>query len=647
MKQIRLKRIRITNFMGCRSFDETFGKTTTISGENGTGKSTVYDAFLWCIFGKNAKDEKAFYIKNTKDLSLNRQDHVVEVWIEADGQEISLKKVYKENHKHIKGSEGTEFTGHETEHYYNDVPMKASDYKAKIEALISEETFKAITNVHYFNDLDWTKKRTILEKIADIPSDDEIAKGNADFETLLRALSGKSFTEYKTQLEKQRKLIFDDIELIPTRISEASRSKKDAILLQDEKMLESIKAKIADVQKQKDDISKTHKVAFEEINKKQKELSELKQKLNEATQIRTSAGKKELLTIELEINSLVNKISYIKDLLKDHKNKILDNQRTIDSKEARNAELRDEFSKINSEAAPEIDPKDKNCPTCKNPLNEDQLADKEEVLLAQWNKNKIAKIEDINYEGKQNKLIIDQKKATIKESEQLIVEDQASMDAFQKELDEKNITMSRLSSSTDDTPTTEELDLNNQIAAFVVPEPPIVEFTAQDEEIKKLQQQNDECISNIAIIKANKAADDRIKELKDQEQDLSKKLLSFDKTLFVMSEFTKAKVTEIEKEVNKLFKYCQVRMFEKQVNGDLAPTCLVLYDDVPYQNVNTAGKINMGVDIINALTKFYGVQAPVFIDNTESINQIIDTDLQLIKLEVSKEHKLTTNINQN
>ena len=632
--------------MGCRSFDETFGKTTTISGKNATGKSTIYDAFLWCVFGKNAKDEKAFYVKNTKDLSLNRQDHVVEVWIEFDGQEISLKKVYKEIHKHIKGSEGTEFTGHETEHYYNDVPMKAGDYKSKIAALISEETFKAITNVHYFNELDWNKKRSILEQIANIPSDEEIAKGNADFETLLRALTGKSFAEYKTQLEKQRKLIFDEIELLPTRISEATRSKKDAILLQDEKMLESIKAKISDVQKQKDDISKTNKVAFEEINKKQKELSDLKTKLNEATQTRKSSANEGAIKLDGEINVLVQKISNLKEQIKSQKAQIDKLNEHILEKESRNAQLREAFKVINSEQPPVVDPEDMDCPTCKNKLNDDQLKSKETDLLANWNKDKIKKIEALNKEGKENNAAIEEKTKDIAVIDADILTRETENANLQKELDLKNIEKSKLLVSTEDKPSQIELDLNDQIAAFIIPEPPTVDFTTQDEEIKKLQEQNDACVTNIAIIKANKAADDRIKELKDQEQDLSKKLTSFDKTLFVMSEFTKEKVTKIEESVNKLFKYCQVRMFEKQVNGDLDPTCLILYDDVPYQNVNTAGQINMGVDIINVLTKFNDIKAPVFIDNTESVNQIIDNDLQVIKLEVSKElESLTTTIN--
>ena len=130
---------------------------------NATGKTTIEDAYTWCLVDKNARGESDFYIKNTKDLSMNRQDHCVELWLDVDGEEITLKKVYKENHKHIKGSEGTQFTGHLTDYYYNDVPLTTEkEYKAKIDAIIPSNTLKAITNINYFNGLGWKEKRVIL-----------------------------------------------------------------------------------------------------------------------------------------------------------------------------------------------------------------------------------------------------------------------------------------------------------------------------------------------------------------------------------------------------------------------------------------------------------------------------------------------------
>ena len=629
--------------MGCKEFECEFKDITTLSGDNGTGKSTVYDAFLWCLFGKNQRDEKAFPIKNTKDLSLNRQAHVVQMTLIVDGEEIALRKEYKEIHKHVKGSEGTQFTGHETDHFYNDVPMKAGDYKAKIDAIVSEETFKALTNVHYFNELKWEQRRAILEQVASIRTDEEIAEGNEDFKRLLSSLTGKNFAEYKKQLDAARSLVAQDIKFIPTKISEASLSKQDAIALLDEVYLRGIKEKISKLQEEKDNITKSNKSAFDKINIQQQELSNLKVKLNSATAARKSDSNAECIKLDGEIKALVQKIENIKSAIKEGRGRIIEKEALTKTLNEENAGLRADFERINSSLPPTIDPADKNCPVCKNPLNEDQLISKETTLKESWNKNKLDQTTKINEIGTKNKAKIEELSNDISKAKESISNLEKEQESIQKELDQKNNQSAILANTEDAGPSKEELQLQDQISSFKIDEPPTLDFTELDEKIKKLQIDNDACVKNMSIIESNKKAEDRITELKNQEQELSKKLLSYDKTLFVMSDFSKAKMAEIESAVNKLFNYTEVRMFEKQVNGDIDNTCTMLYAGVPYQTVNTAGRINMGLDIMGVLTDYYKIKCPVFIDNTESINEIIKTDLQIIKLQVSNEHKLTIN----
>lgn len=643
MKEIRLKKMVVRNFMGCEELEIDFKDTTTISGDNGTGKTTVSDAFYWCMFGKNSVGDTKFYIKNTNKVKLNELDHIVELFLAVDGEEVHLKKVYKEIHKHIKGSEKVEFTGHETEHYYNLAPISAGEYKKKIDAIIDEETFRAITDIHYFNKLDWKKQRVILEKIANIRTDEELAQGNEDFTKLLSALVGKNFNEYKAQLDKEKNLVMADLKLIPTKIKEASLQKKEVINLQDEEYLKTIKDKITVIQKEKDDITETNKVALEVINKQQLELSNLKNQLNTATNNRKNASGQDVIRLEGEISALVSKVENIKRQIKQINEDIITAAASTTKLDADNAKLREEYITINAEKAPEVDPADMNCPVCKNKLNEYQLDSKEKDLLESWNKNKINKLAAINEKGKANNEKIESIQKQITEDKEKLSVLTTSQETCQKEIDSKQIEKKKLEDSKKDDPSNEELELQEKINKFIVNDPPKVDFSQQDEKIKELQKQNDDCVNNIALIKANKDIDDRVEQLKKEETELAKKLNSYEKTLFVMFEFSKAKALEVEEAVNKLFKYVQIQMFEKQVNGDYAETCLVKYGGVPYQTVNTAGKINMGLDIINVLTKFYNVKCPVFIDNTESINNIIETDLQIIKLQVSHEHKLTIN----
>ena len=52
-KEVRIKSMKIANFKGISSIEVEFGYRTLVTGGNGTGKSSLYAAYLWCLFGKN------------------------------------------------------------------------------------------------------------------------------------------------------------------------------------------------------------------------------------------------------------------------------------------------------------------------------------------------------------------------------------------------------------------------------------------------------------------------------------------------------------------------------------------------------------------------------------------------------------------
>src|SRR6185503_20708469 len=94
--------------------------------------------------------------------------------------------------------------------------------------------------------------------------------------------------------------------------------------------------------------------------------------------------------------------------------------------------------------------------------------------------------------------------------------------------------------------------------------------------------------------------------------------------------------------INGRFKVVQFKMFETQINGGEVETCTTLINGVPYADANTAAKIQAGLDIINTLSDHYGVQAPVWVDNRESVVSLPETNCQLINLIVSAKHKKLT-----
>ena len=109
-----------------------------------------------------------------------------------------------------------------------------------------------------------------------------------------------------------------------------------------------------------------------------------------------------------------------------------------------------------------------------------------------------------------------------------------------------------------------------------------------------------------------------------------------------MQEFSKRKSSLIGDRVNGLFQLVKFKMFDTQVNGAEVETCVATVNGVPYNDgLNQAMRVNAGLDIINAISKHIGVSAPIFIDQAESINDLIPTNSQLVRLMVTKDNQLT------
>jgi hypothetical protein len=65
-----------------------------------------------------------------------------------------------------------------------------------------------------------------------------------------------------------------------------------------------------------------------------------------------------------------------------------------------------------------------------------------------------------------------------------------------------------------------------------------------------------------------------------------------------------------------------------------------MVNGVPFQGANNAAKINAGIDIINAFSKDFDIYAPIFTDNAEAVNQLLDSPSQMITLYVTKDKEL-------
>jgi len=130
--------------------------------------------------------------------------------------------------------------------------------------------------------------------------------------------------------------------------------------------------------------------------------------------------------------------------------------------------------------------------------------------------------------------------------------------------------------------------------------------------------------------------DARVLELEKEEKENSQLIAATEKELHTIQEFEIAKMTLTEGTINNKFEKVKFKMFTELVDGTKVPSCLCLFKGVPFPDVNSAGKIEAGLDIINTLCDFYETQAVIFIDGAESITEIPKTKSQQIRLLVEK-----------
>jgi exonuclease SbcC len=670
---IILKAMSLINFKGIRNAEFNFNTTTNnISGDNATGKTTIVNAFLWCLFGKDIEDRKDYEIKTyDKDgVIIPQIDHSVELFIDVDFREITLKRVLSEKWQKKRGSDDLEFTGNETTYFWNEVPLKQSEYQSKIKDLIDEGLFKLLTNVNYFHTLHWEKRREIIFSLAGEITDSEILS-ESDMETdhsqiIGNILShGKTMAEAKAETANKKKRIKDEIQFIPSRIDEAERSKPNPVYvkgLEDEKRI--LNTKLQSLQKDLQQVIDAETSFTERLALQNKEYTERLERLYKLKTTKFKLEKEIESDIrasyknpENEINSLKREIEQIDISIVNLNSKFQNGLLKADEIEGKLTEKREQWKLINTEQQPHFDESSCKCPTCQQSLPAETIRLNKDEFIHNFNASKKLRLDKNVLEGKE---LVEERKTI----EDLLQQLTLNLDAAQKEAESKKVELERLKKESEELPDIEKniadaKATNNELqelrANVIELEKGIEDKPAQDSMTQELKErriiiQNEVNDINIQINELSakssnqtqiKLIDARIEELKHQESTLAQELNRLEKIEFAILQFEKQRVNYIEEKINGKFEYVTFRMFETQINGQEVPCCKTLINGIPYESANTASKINAGLAIINTLSFFNNINAPIFIDNAESTNNFLETKSQIIKLNVTTDKQLT------
>lgn len=642
---ISIRTIELQNFKGIRNLKIDFGHITNISGDNGTGKTSVFDAFTWTMFGKNSEDAKDFNVKTlgSDNQPIHKLEHQVTVLLNVDGKDIAFRKMLKEKWVKKRGEETSEFTGHETSYFVDDVPLQQKEYQARVDFVMNESIAKMITNPLYFNSIKWNDRRGVLEAMAGNMNNLEIAGNNDSFIKLLSAIGGESIIDFKKKLASKRSLLKQNLEGIPTRINEADRNKPEALdYAHIQNQIAAKQKEIAEIESAMEDRTKAYELEYKKIQDKQKELNDLKTELQKAEQLNSSSKTIKLAEQKVKIDGLERELRSAKGELADLENQLLAARSKVERLSIENDNLRKEWVVENGKTLT-IDAHALECPACKQSLPEERQDEIRESMAGNFNTAKKKKLDELDQMGSTNKQAIadsNEKVNTLTTEKENL---QQRIGNLGKSIEDAKA--ERQATDAAEVPESKEVkSLKAQIEAFVVPASP----TIDQEDLKGRKKVLAEEVNGLNLQLGTKATiektEARIKELEEEEKKLSQELASLERMEFTIAEFTKAKVELIEARINAKFNLVRFKMFETQINGGEAECCECMVNGVPYADLNTASKINAGIDIINALCAHYNINAPVFIDNRESVINLLPCDSQIVNLRAVKDAPLTATI---
>ena len=643
--RITLESLKLKYFKGIKKFElDLNGRSANVYGDNATGKTTLYDAFLWVLFDKDSLNRSDFGIKTLgpDGEALNGMDHSVEASLLVGGKPLVLKKVYYEKWTKKRGETEKVFSGHTTDYYINDVPSKKKEYDAKIAELSDENIFRLLTDPRFFNEQKrWQDRRELLLEICGDISDADVISSDKRLSKLSKVLDDRTIDDHKKVVAAKRKKINQELDRIPIRIDEVQNGLPDISGLD----FGGIRKQIAELQEVQDIHRKTISriEAGGEVAEKEKGIARLESDLLKM--------RSEYETRKWDVRKgTVEKLDNLKKQLREKQNVVYekDNEakrirKHIADGEAEAQTLRDKFREINEKEF-ELN-QETVCPTCGQSIPEDQLEEAREKALKAFNLDKSKRLEKINADGKKRVSETADYKISYNDLQEDIEKLKAEADAITRSIKETEAKVKAAENGLQDVKDTKEFKAKTAEMEAIRKDIESLragtkqQVDTEKESIKELQEEAEKLQTDLSKEEQHKKAMARIKELQEEQKRLSAALESLDEQLYLTEEFTKTKVSLLESSINSKFKMARFKLFETQVNGDLKDCCETVYDGVPYSDLNNAARINVGLDIINTLSEYYGFSAPIFIDNKESVTELADVDAQVIGLIVSAQDK--------
>lgn len=628
--KVKIKHILIENFCGIKKLDTELFDKTLISGSNGVGKSTIQNAIIWVLTNQMADGSSPDGKIRPHDKNGTDIDHVeirIDLTVAFEDEEYILTKINKQKWTKSSTDQQKIMTGNVNEYLINGVPKIERDYKAFIEQFINMEEFKFCIGSKAFLKLNTAKRREkIMSLFGGEVSIEDIAEKNTNYTSLAKDLLVGTVEELIATCKKAIKKLKDKQDSIPIRIDELNNQMSEIDITALENKMSEIQDEIDSKVNEKAKIltsnEKVNNIASE-IMQLKFEQGDIERELN----VSRESSSREKRKLELEIDGVDSKISTLKSQ-RDFE------QQIISSNESEMQDLREQIMAFENS---KFDENSTICPTCKQPLPAEQI----KQLKAEFEENKKKQIVRVNNKGVGLKKVNEQTEESIKETEEKIF----------KKLEEKKVLEEKLK----EVIVPEAINVKSD-SKWQKAQKKIEELEKQLKSIDKidtkeidleLSQLNKELIdvtNEIAIAKS-KNFEDRIAELKAEAIEVEQKIADEEKKKKLLEDYNKDRIEMLTAPVNSHFKVVKFKLFKPLIKDKTSfeDVCEILVNGTSYDaNLNVGFKILADVDLCQAFQKAYGIVAPIFIDNSESLDEarVPETEGQLILMKRTDETAL-------
>lgn len=635
---MKLLSLILDNFKGIRHFEfAPDGRSVVVKAANGAGKTTLQDAYWWLLTGKNAELSADFDVY-PYDAPAGVEASVSGAFQLDDGTEFTLQRTYKQRVERRRGDTEATVRGNKTEFYINGVSKAQKEFQPFVaEHFGGDLRLLVLSKLHYFPlDLNWGDRRQMLiELFAPHMDDTEIVRAHEE----LKPLDGyigvmTTVADLAQQTKAQRKKLRDRMEQIPARIDEASNARPDIPTDVDP-------SEMPGLAKRKIKLNSTIAALTngENAASLRKRIADLEAKAAEARAeyIRENTGGNE--NLQRQAAMIREQISKAEEQHIRLQMKKAACDEFLQNSQAELEQLRKQAETIHYEA---FDASEEKCPYCGQPLPESRIED----LREEFNLNKARRMKEVNAKGKE---LAGLRLSQAELSKQLgtdiaSCEDRiAMMKDHLREVTKMVVTPPEWETTVDARAYTVEIEEYRkqlqQIDALTAKQ---LENTRA--ELAEVESRIAKITSRTAVKDQCEKIDARIRELMNEEKKLGVELAKLDERLELTERFVQIQAKDIEDKINAAFTGVRWVLFDRQVNGGIAPCCRAMLLDhngayVDYgRNANTANTYNGGLHIIEGLARATDLQLPVWIDKAECCTDYAEIGNQVIRLQVSADH---------